>query len=138
MHTAPHTARAPLGGRHFAKAYQQVAVASSLGSASPHELVAMLFDGLLESLTIARGALRSGDVATKAREVQRAVRIVDEGLRGSLNLAGGGELAHNLHALYAYLAGRLTLAHLRNDDALFEECVRLVEPVRDAWRAIAP
>jgi flagellar protein FliS len=70
--------------------------------------------------------------------VQRAVRIVEEGLRSALNVPAGGELARNLQELYAYLTTRITLANLRNDEAMLEECTRLVEPLRDAWRSIAP
>ena len=40
----------------------------------------------------------------------------------ALNLQAGGALAADLHALYAYVALRLTQANLRNDDAALDEC----------------
>lgn len=118
--------------------YREVGVASALGGASPHRLVAMLFDGLLESIAQARGALAAGDVARKGSEIGRAVRIVDEGLKGALNASGGGALAADLDELYRYVSLRLTQANLRNDDAALRECQALVQPLADAWTAIAP
>lgn len=139
MYLAPHAFAVPRSlGKGLASAYHQVSVTTAVDGASPHALVTMLYDGLLDSLAMARGAIRSGDTALKAREVQRAVRIVEEGLRCALNVPAGGELARNLQELYAYLTTRITLANLRNDEAMLEECTRLVEPLRDAWRSIAP
>ena len=71
------------------------------------------------------------------RYIERAVRIVEEGLRSNLN-AGGGKLAADLGNLYAYIAQRLTHANLRNDPAALDECQGLLEPLRQAWAAIAP
>jgi flagellar protein FliS len=117
--------------------YRQVGVESVVsGGASPHRLVAMLFDGVIEAIVQARGALRERNIEQKGRAIGRAARIVDEGLKAGLNLESGGELAANLSDLYAYVTARLTLANVRNDDKMLEECQRLIEPLRDAWAAI--
>lgn len=120
-----------------AGAYRQVHVATGVDGASPHDLVSMLFDGLVGALAEARGALRSGDIALKGRAIGRAVRIVDEGLSACLNLGEGGKLAADLRNLYAYINVRLTHANLHNDEAALEECTRLIEPVRSAWSSIS-
>ncbi|MEO7244272.1 MAG: flagellar export chaperone FliS [Rubrivivax sp.] len=122
----------------FAGTYRQVGHETGIVDASPHRLVAMLFDGCLDAIAEARCALRSSDVAAKASAVSRAARIVDEGLRGALDLRGGGPLAADLDQLYAYLAMQLTMANLRNDEATLEQCQRLLAPLRDAWTSIAP
>ncbi len=119
-----------------ANAYRQVGVATSVEDASPHRLIELLFDGYLEAITQARGFMRSGEVEAKGKAIARAARIVEEGLKAGLNIEAGGALARDLSALYDYLARRLTLANLRNDDAILEECARLVEPLRQAWRDI--
>jgi flagellar protein FliS len=116
--------------------YQQVGIETAVVGASPHHLVAMLFDGFLEAVAQARGALLKNDVQAKALALQRALRIVEEGLRGGLDLQSGGTLARDLDELYGYLSMRLTLANLRNDDAALQECQTLVTPLRDAWQAI--
>jgi len=116
--------------------YRQVGVTSAVDSASPHRLVTMLYDGLLESIAEARGAVDQGEIGAKGRAIGRAVRILEEGLRGGLNRDQGGELAQNLNALYSYIAQRLTYANLHSDAASLAECYGLVEPLRDGWIAI--
>jgi flagellar protein FliS len=124
-------------GQRHAGAYHQVQVTTGVEGASPHGLVNMLFDGLVTALAEARGAIRSGNIALKGRAISRAVRIVDEGLSACLNHAEGGQLAADLHRLYAYINLRLTHANLHSDEAALEECARLIEPVRSAWVSIA-
>lgn len=120
-----------------ASAYRQVSAQSGVESASPHRLVQMLFDGLLQNLNAARGAMLRGEVEAKGEQLGRAVRILEEGLKGGLNREQGGELAMNLWALYDYCIRRLTHANLRNDAQAVEEVVALVEPVAQGWQAIA-
>ena len=119
-----------------ASAYRQVGVQSSVDSASPHMLIKMLFDGLIQSLNAARGAMQRGDIAEKGRQLGKAVRILEEGLKGGLNPVQGGEIARNLSALYDYCVNRLTLANMRNDIALVEEEVHLITPVAQSWNEI--
>jgi flagellar protein FliS len=121
----------------FAQAYRNMAAETGVADASPHRLVAMLYDGVLESIAEARGALRLREIERKGRAIGRAVRIVEEGLRTGLNLKAGGRLAADLDQLYAYVVMRLTQANLRNDESLLDECQRLLQPLRDAWDGIS-
>ena len=116
--------------------YQQVGIETRLSGASPHQMVAMLFDGYMEALAQARGAMRANQREAKGVALGRAVRIVEEGLRAGLDLRAGGNLARDLDELYGYLTLRLTLANVRNDEAALDECQRLVQPLREAWAAI--
>jgi flagellar secretion chaperone FliS len=119
--------------------YRQVAVESQIdGHADAHRLVAMLFDGLFESIAQARGAMRSGDTAGKCRALTRAAAIVEEGLRAALDLRHGGALARDLHELYAYVTLRLTRANLSSDERALDECASLMQPLAEAWASIAP
>jgi len=132
LHSAPF-GRPP----QFAQAYRQIAAQTGVAAADPHRLVAMLYDGFLDAVTEARGAMRAGAIERKGRAIQRAVRIAEEGLRAGLNLAAGGRLAADLNQLYGYVGVRLTQANLRNDEALLDECQRLMQPLRDAWMSIS-
>lgn len=118
--------------------YQSVGIETGVDAASPHQLVTMLYDGLLESMALARGALRTKQIDVKCRALTRAVRIIDEGLRCALNTEAGGDLATNLSDLYFYVSIRLTRANLNNDDSAIEECIKLIEPLRQAWVNIGP
>lgn len=119
-------------------AYRQIGVETSLADASPHRLIAMLFDGFSDALSQARGALAAGRIEAKGKAIGRATRIVEEGLRGALDLQAGGKLAADLNRLYGHVALRLTHANLHNDDAVLLECGSLIEPVRSAWHEIDP
>jgi flagellar protein FliS len=125
-------------GRTPAAAYRQVGVSTGVAAATPHQLVLMLLDGFDDALVQAAGAMQAGAVPAKCRAIDRAARIVDEGLKASLNLAEGGELAAGLNDLYGYVSLRLLHANLHNDSAALDECRRLIRPLRDAWSAIAP
>ncbi len=134
MFSAATLARRP---QQFAAAYHQVGAETAVSGASPHKLVAMLFDGYMDSLAQARGAMRARQYEQKGRAIQRAIRIVEEGLRGCLDMKGGGSLAQDLNDLYGYLSMRLTLANLRNDESVLDECQSLMQPLREAWASIA-
>ncbi|MEX1166314.1 MAG: flagellar export chaperone FliS [Hydrogenophaga sp.] len=119
-----------------ANAYKRIATETSVRSASPHQLVGLLFDALLESIATAKGALAKGDIATKGSAIGKAVRIIEEGLKSGLNLEQGGELAANLHATYSYSVLRLTQANSLNDAGALAEVARLIDPLADAWKKI--
>lgn len=123
--------------RNPATAYRQVEVETSLDVADPHKLIAMLFEGAISAIQRAVSAIASGDVQAKVEAITRALRIVDEGLKASLD-PSGGLLTVRLNDLYMYISGRLLTGSVRNDvDALNEACALLVQ-LRDAWVQIAP
>lgn len=120
-----------------ANAYAQIGTSTATDDASPHKLIGLLYSTLLSDIHTARGAVQRGDTSAKGQAISRAVRIVDEGLAGALDMARGGEIAERLAALYDYLARRLTLANLNNDEAILAECAALVGTLKDAWDGIA-
>ena len=119
-----------------ASTYKQVSVETSVDQATPHNLVEMLFDGLLVAVGAARAAMQRGDIKTKCKQIVVAVRILEEGLKCALNMEQGGELASNLDRLYGYCVVRLTQANARNDDAALAEVQRLIEPLAKSWKQI--
>ncbi|MBV8501831.1 MAG: flagellar export chaperone FliS [Paucibacter sp.] len=126
----------PFGQRGSgASLYSRVGVETDVGSASPHRLVALLFEGVFTAMNQARAAIQAGDLSLKARALSRAVRILDEGLKAALNLESG-QLANDLRDLYSWLCMRLTQANLHSDIKAIDECQRVLAPVRDAWIAI--
>ncbi len=119
-----------------ASAYQRIHVETATHTIGGHQIVSLLFDGLLASIVGARGCLARGDVPGKCAAVAKAIRILEEGLITGLDTTDGGPLAGNLQALYDYVLHRLILANARNDDALFLEAQSLIEPVAQGWKAI--
>ena len=131
-----HTAMYTPPSLRAANAYKSIGVQSSVDGADPHQLVALLFDGLQQAVQAARGALQRGDVAAKGAQIMRAVRFLEEGLKGGLDAERGGELAERLRSLYDYCIERLTLANLRNDGELLVEVAALIAPVAQGWKEI--
>jgi flagellar protein FliS len=115
--------------------YRKVGVQTGVENASPHKLIQMLLDGAIEKVQLARGYMERGDVARKCETVSWAMAIVD-GLRSSLDLRRGGEVAENLDALYDYMLRRLAEANLANDLAMLDEVARLLNEIRDGWNGI--
>jgi flagellar protein FliS len=92
----------------------------------------MLMDGALERIATARGLMTHGGGAEKAQLLHRAVAIIDE-LRNSLNFKAGGEVSHNLDALYEYMCTRLMQASASNKPEWLDEVSRLLNEIRAAW-----
>ena len=125
-------------GYGAANAYRQVSAHSGVESASPHQLIQMVFDGLFQSLNAARGAMERGEVEEKGRPISKSVRILQEGLVMGLDLEKGGELAANLKLLYDYSVAQLTKANIHNDVVLVEEVIKVLQPVAQGWKEIGP
>jgi len=119
-----------------ANAYKNVGMETSVAGASPHQLVSLLFAALQQSLLSAKGAIQSGDIPTKGRAISQAVRILEEGLKASLDIDRGGNLAANLRSLYDFCIFKITEANLRNDASMVEEVIRVIHPVADGWDLI--
>lgn len=98
----------------------------------------MLFDGLIDSINKARGAMARGDIEEKGKAIGKAARILEEGLKAGLNLEQGGELAANLRNIYDFCIVELTVANLKNDEAKLVEVLKIIEPVASAWKEIGP
>ncbi len=120
-----------------ASAYKRVGVETSVEGASPHQLVRLLFDALLQSLNTAKAAMNRGDIEVKGREIGKSVRILQEGLIASLNQVEGGEVSVNLRGVYGYSVRALTVANLKNDEGKLSEVIGLIETIADAWKQIA-
>jgi flagellar protein FliS len=119
-----------------AKAYAAVGLETDVVSASPQELILMLFDGLLKCVKDARNSLKAGDIKAKCDHVTKALRIVDEGLKAAVDPRVGGDLPGQLMSLYDYLSRELLHASLHNDDARFSACADVTNELRDAWASI--
>lgn len=123
--------------RRAISAYVQTEIETGVPEADPHRLVLMLFDGALAALADARIKLARGDIPGRGQAISKAIVIVDEGLRESLDMAQGGELAERLDALYRYICSRLLTANLKADRAPLDEADRLLTELQDGWKGIS-
>ena len=110
-------------------------LSDSIATASPPQLLVMLYDRLALDLERGHAAMAAGDRETASQQLQHAQDIILE-LQASLKVEiwdGGPRLA----ALYAWLLSELIRANMKGDLRRVNDCRKIVEPLRDAWREAA-
>ena len=101
-------------------------------SASPMELVSILYETAIQSTEQALTSLRSGDILGRGQAVNKAVEIIFE-LQRSLRHDVQPQYSQNLAALYSYMQSRLAEAHARKSQEIFKEVAHLLGTLRDGW-----
>ncbi|MBC7924951.1 MAG: flagellar export chaperone FliS [Bryobacteraceae bacterium] len=109
---------------------------NSVLTASPLELVTMLYRCALHGISDARRCLAAGDIEGRVRPVNRAFDAVTE-LSLSLDHANGGELSRSLNDLYAYITRQIVLGHTNQIDEPFAEAEKLLATMMESWQKIA-
>lgn len=117
-------------------AYAKVGLETGVSAASPHKLIVMLYDGALAAIATAGVQMGAGNIQEKGKAISKAIQIIDNGLRASLDKEVGGEIAANLDALYEYMSSRLLHANLNNDQQALDEVRGLLADLRDTWNQI--
>ena len=125
-----------LAARRGAAAYSSVGVETGVSTADPHKLILMLFEGALLQIGTAAIALENKDVPAKGMAISKAIEIILNGLKVSLDYEAGGELAQRLGALYDYMTQRLLYANLHNSRPAMDEVTQLLTDLKSAWEAI--
>lgn len=114
-----------------ADAYRRMAA----DTASPLELVVMLYDGAIRFLGEARDAAARKDRRGRAQGVSKALAIIAE-LQSTLNM-DAGDVAKELDRLYTYATTRLIDANVKRDDAAIDEVRKLLATVRAGWADVS-
>lgn len=116
--------------------YTQVGIETGVTDASPHSLILMLLEGAIISVNVAKMQMEQNNIGEKCTAISRALMIIDEGLRASLDKKSGGEIAENLDALYEYMGNRLIMANIHNQVEPLDEVARLLSEIKSAWEEI--
>ena len=116
--------------------YQRVGVETGVESANPHKLILMLFEGAQEALARAKMHMKHNEIAEKGEMISKAIMIIDHGLKASLDMNAGGEMAYRLQALYDYMTNRLLMANVQNNPEIINEVNNLLKELHEAWNAI--
>jgi flagellar protein FliS len=115
--------------------YKSVAVQGSVIDATPFHLITMLFDGALDRVSSAKGAISRQETARKGELLSSAIAIID-GIRASLDYEKGGEIAANLGSLYDYIERRLLEANMSCDVEVLDEVSSLINELKAGWLSI--
>ena len=116
-------------------AAQQAYRDSAVLTATPAQLVVMLYDGAHRFLTQAAFAMRADDLSTCNEKLRRGEAIIAE-LRSTLDMSAG-EIAERLEAIYAFSQRYLMEARLKRDPERIEQVIKLLSELRSAWGDIA-
>jgi len=116
----------------FAKSYRAAAIAT----ATPSQLILMLFDGALRSMAIALNSFQEPDLIKRNEQIHNklvnAHDIILE-LQTSLDLKQPGDFPRRMWALYAFMMSQLRQANMRKDPEPIRIVERLLRKIRDAW-----
>ncbi len=102
-------------------------------TASPEQLLIMLYDGAIRFSTIAETAIVENDMANKGKYISKVIAILSE-FSNTLDHSVDGELAANLDSLYAYMIKRLTEANIKNDTQPVSEVRTMLSELRETWQ----
>jgi flagellar protein FliS len=104
---------------------------ASVMTASPEQLVVMLYDGAGRFLRQAEGSMVEGSWLQAGEKLSRAEAIIDE-LLATLDM-NAGEIAERLQAIYIFCKTRLIEARIERDPIRIEQVARLLAELRSAW-----
>jgi len=113
-------------------AYKQ----QSILTATPGQLVVMLYDGCLRFLNQAAYAMRGGDITESNARLSRAEAIIEE-LHSTLDMEKGGVVASRLQGIYVFCSKHLLDARRNREPENIEKVSELLAELRDAWAQIA-
>jgi flagellar protein FliS len=116
----------PLPNQH------QEYVRQRVQSASPVELIRILYEAAVQSVDEAIRALQSGDILKRGRSVTKTIEILSE-LRIALRYDVQPEYCRTLAGLYSYMQTQLIRAHSEQSESLLLEVSRLLKTLLDGW-----
>jgi flagellar protein FliS len=116
----------------YVNSYQQ----NQIRTASPEQILILLYEGAIRFLKQAKMAVEEGEHVTRLEKISRAVAIITE-LSNTLDFQKGGEVAENLDALYAYMARELSRCNIENDPAPIDTAIEILSELLEAWRQAA-
>lgn len=111
---------------------QKEYLATRIATASPMELIRILYEGAVQSVHEAIQALHAGDILGRGHAINKALEIVAE-LRLSLRVDGAEGYSNTLAELYGYIQRRLIRAHAEQSESMLQEVLRLLDTLLEGW-----
>ena len=108
---------------------------AELATASPGQLVVMLFDKIILTLRRARLAVEARRIEERVELLLKASEMISE-LRLSLDFEQGGAIAQNLDALYAFSLRQLFEVTRTPDVAKIDAVTRVMSELREAFATV--
>lgn len=119
-------------------AYAQVSLESQLAGATPHQLITMLLDGAINAMVRAKIYFEMGNIPRRGQMISRAINIIDNGLRASLNHEVGGHITEEMESLYEYVSRNLLLLNMQKDPEPLPHLIEIMTNLSTTWKEIEP
>lgn len=103
-------------------------------TASPIELIIMLYDGCMKQLKLARIAIQDREIENANKSLQKASRIIVE-LVNSLDFHY--PIAKDLLNLYEFMLGEIRTCNVTKETGPIEGVLELLGSLRESWVQIA-
>lgn len=116
---------------HAQNSYQQYR-AVQIQTASPAQIMIMLYDGAIRFSRIAQQKIDDGDLGGKGTYIGKVQAIISE-LMSSLDFTIAPELCAQLQQLYLFMMEQLTAANVQVSKEPLEVVVRLLGTLREGW-----
>jgi flagellar protein FliS len=119
--------------------YANADLGARVEAASPHQLVAVLYEELLKNLDTLAAGLSANGTLTRVAAIQRKGRIatIILGLETSLDHRQGGAIAAGLAAVYREARRLVTTGTMQNDPKPIVEARAMIAEIAGAWNQIA-
>jgi flagellar protein FliS len=104
---------------------------TSVSSAKPVELVAMVYQRLLDHLQTGKAQMAAGEDSSES--FTKAIDLITTGLESCLDKEKGGEIAQNLAFIYDWAGKEIIRARLRRDSEMIQGVINAFVPLAEAW-----
>jgi flagellar protein FliS len=116
--------------------YKELDLASQTASASAHQLVLILYGGLMDELVRARGHIEHRRFERKVQSINKCIDILNA-LTSALDFEVGGEVVFNLASLYDYCVYRLYEASAAMSVQDVNDVMHILNNLRQGWEGLA-
>ena len=106
----------------------------SVMTASPAELIVMLYDGMKRNMLIAKRAINKNDPNAAHTALMKALAIVEELVRClDMNIP----LSADLYAVYEFMHGAICEINIKKDTALIDPVTEMIQDLKEAWETVS-
>lgn len=117
------------------KEYRKASVNAELAMADPYTITKALYQGVVERLGQAKGAISRGNIEEKAKKLSAASAIIEH-LKATLDPTQAPEIAKNLSMIYDFMLEKIADASLNMDEQPIDDALRAFMPIKEAWDSI--
>ena len=115
--------------------YAQYQNETSVASATPPQLVAIVYQRLLDHLYAAKVQLAEQSDTTES--LTKAINLISTGLESSLDKEKGGRIAQNLSLIYGWSINEIVRARITRDPEMIQDVINVFAPLAEGWRELA-